>query len=238
MNLDRSFLVQWSLLDVTKALGTVISAAMVLVGAEYLVVRNSLLPISQVELIAILASASLELVMIAAAWYFGLRKHGLDWGAFGLFSPLGCGGFVASVGVLIIGFTSNALYVTLLKGMGWDSLLPPPLKPLYGEGVAGFCVAAVLASFVAPVAEELFFRAFVFPGIGRKYGAVVGACASSVLFALGHLQIGVLVPIFVLGLLLAWLYASTKSIWPCILTHSLYNTTALVVVYFGMIGES
>jgi hypothetical protein len=37
-----------------------------------------------------------------------------------------------------------------------------------------------------------------------------------------------LVPIFLLGLMLAWLYHKTKSIWPCIIVHAAYNSIAVI----------
>jgi len=93
---------------------------------------------------------------------------------------------------------------------------------------------SLLAVLVAPFAEEIFFRGFIFSGIGNRYGYGWGAILSALIFALVHVltlwQLGVLVPIFLLGLLLAWLYMRTGSIWPCIFTHFAYNTIALLFV--------
>jgi membrane protease YdiL (CAAX protease family) len=40
---------------------------------------------------------------------------------------------------------------------------------------------------------------------------------SGALFSIAHLGSGGLVPAFILGILLAWLYWKTGSLWPCIL---------------------
>ena len=43
---------------------------------------------------------------------------------------------------------------------------------------------------------------------------------------------GVLVPIFITGFLLAWLYHRTGSLWPNIVAHAGQNALALVVTIF------
>ncbi|MCK4964736.1 MAG: CPBP family intramembrane metalloprotease, partial [Dehalococcoidia bacterium] len=69
----------------------------------------------------------------------------------------------------------------------------------------------------------------LFAGIGNRYGYGWGAVFSALIFAMAHLmQPGAFLPIFLLGLLLAWLYMKTGSIWACIITHSVYNSLALV----------
>ena len=89
---------------------------------------------------------------------------------------------------------------------------------------------AVLLILVAPVVEETFFRGFVFPGIGRRYGMWWGATVSAALFAAMHVSLGALFPLFVMGLLLAWVYFRTRSIWACIGFHAAYNSVALILM--------
>jgi membrane protease YdiL (CAAX protease family) len=53
---------------------------------------------------------------------------------------------------------------------------------------------------------------------------------SSALFAAAHLSVGAAVPAFVSGMLLAWLYLRTRSIWPPVTAHALQNFIAVSVV--------
>jgi membrane protease YdiL (CAAX protease family) len=56
----------------------------------------------------------------------------------------------------------------------------------------------------------------------------LGAIAASALvFSAFHLSLGVLVPIFITGLLLAWLYWRTGSLWAAIGAHAGQNALAL-----------
>jgi hypothetical protein len=65
----------------------------------------------------------------------------------------------------------------------------------------------VLAIVVlAPIAEEIFFRGIVFNAWRREGGAVYAYVGSAALFAIIHLSLVSLLPIFFLGLVLAWVY--------------------------------
>jgi len=70
-------------------------------------------------------------------------------------------------------------------------------------------------------------------GLGRRWGYAWGAVISAILFSLGHAEVGVIVPIFVLGLVLTWLYVRSGTILACILAHFIYNSLALVEVALG-----
>ncbi|MGI8906165.1 MAG: CPBP family intramembrane glutamic endopeptidase [Candidatus Sumerlaeaceae bacterium] len=76
---------------------------------------------------------------------------------------------------------------------------------------------------VAPLAEELFFRGLVLRGFLQRYSVTKAVWASSILFAVFHLnpwQVFVALP---LGLFMAWLFLCTRSLWPCIIAHVTAN---------------
>jgi membrane protease YdiL (CAAX protease family) len=83
----------------------------------------------------------------------------------------------------------------------------------------------------APIVEELFFRGFLFQGFRQKYGWVGGALLSSAIFGLAHLDPVALIPTFILGLLLAYMYHRSNSVWPGIILHILVNAMGLCSVY-------
>lgn len=94
------------------------------------------------------------------------------------------------------------------------------------EMVASFPVYILLVAIIlAPLSEELFFRAF----LTGKTGIVV----SSVLFAIVHSAYGSIIEIigtFILGLILAAIYKRSKSITPCIIMHFVYNLISVAVM--------
>ena len=89
-----------------------------------------------------------------------------------------------------------------------------------------------------PVGEEILFRGITYIGFAGRFGQTKGILLSALLFAGLHGYIRSFVPlilggipIFIMGLALAWLYIRTKSLIPCIITHSLVNLI-LILVYW------
>jgi membrane protease YdiL (CAAX protease family) len=76
---------------------------------------------------------------------------------------------------------------------------------------------------VAPVAEEAFFRGVVFNAWRREAGRRWAFFGSAALFAAIHLSLLSLLPIFVLGLGLAWVYDRTKSLLAPMAMHATVN---------------
>ena len=88
-------------------------------------------------------------------------------------------------------------------------------------------VAVVL---FAPVFEEAFFRGFLFAGLERsRIGAVGTVLLTSLVWASLHLQYNLMgmATIVILGLVLGTVRFKTRSLWPTIMIHALWNAAAL-----------
>ena len=180
----------------------------------------------------LVASIALQGGILFTAWLFSVSKYRCGWRALGFRSFNRKRALLLVLVVLGIGVLVNVLYELLIVYLGMEP--PPAVPPEFTQGGFSLVMLSLLAVLVAPFAEEIFFRGFIFSGIGNRYGYGWGAILSALIFALVHVltlwQLGVMVPIFLLGLLLAWLYMRTGSIWPCIFTHFAYNTIALLFV--------
>ena len=85
-------------------------------------------------------------------------------------------------------------------------------------------VLLVLTTVVfAPLFEELVFRGALLPVLTRKFGSFGGIAISALVFAIAHLSVGELPPLFVLGLGLGVMRLSTGRLLPCVLMHSFWN---------------
>ncbi len=82
----------------------------------------------------------------------------------------------------------------------------------------------------APLFEEMIFRGFLFAGLRQKMGWGWAALVSSAIFGAGHLSIAAFIPTFALGLLFAYLYQRSNSIWPGIIIHTLINSVSLCLL--------
>jgi membrane protease YdiL (CAAX protease family) len=105
----------------------------------------------------------------------------------------------------------------------------------FGEsGIAGDVAAGLLIVVVAPFSEELFFRGFMFAGLRNRLPLVAAALISAAVWGLFHFtgggSWGVVVQLTVFGVILAWLYEYTGSIWPAMAVHVLNNAIAFAFV--------
>jgi membrane protease YdiL (CAAX protease family) len=101
-----------------------------------------------------------------------------------------------------------------------------------GGSTAALVAVALLVCVMAPIAEELFFRGFVFTAFRRSLGLPVAAVLTGAIFGAIHLggtEIEFIVPLAVFGALLCLLYVWTDSLLPCIVLHALNNGLALGV---------
>ena len=98
-------------------------------------------------------------------------------------------------------------------------------------GVATAALSIVLIAFVAPVAEELFFRGVLYGGLRVKLGPILAALISGAVFGALHATTGITAvpPLVVFGVALALLYEKTGSLWPPIFLHFVNNSIALAV---------
>jgi membrane protease YdiL (CAAX protease family)/uncharacterized RDD family membrane protein YckC len=103
----------------------------------------------------------------------------------------------------------------------------------FGEGIGGAAVAFFLIVIAAAVAEEIFFRGFVFGGFRRRFSFPVAAVFAALLFGAIHASNGswtIIPQLAFFGLLLCWVYEETGSIYSTIPLHMLNNTLAFIVI--------
>ena len=219
--------VPWKVRDVVIAAALFVPAGVI--GSLALgIALERLSVVDDKILAAILGSILLPAALLAGAWFFGIRRHGASIGSLGFVpTSLQSATWLPAV-ALSIGLSVTAAYALSMEALGADILVPDQglEKIAELEGVAQiptFLIVGVLA----PFGEEVFFRGFLLAALVPVMGGLRGALVSSGLFAVAHLNVGTLLPIFVMGMLLAWLYLRTGSIWPSIVAHTAQNLLAL-----------
>jgi len=168
-----------------------------------------------------------EAILLVPVWFLTVRKYNVPWENLGLrnFSNWSVG---IGCGLMVLSLLFNLGYAALLSF--FDLQIQPdiaiafentnyPLMLLFGGAV------------VAPIVEEIFFRGFVFAGLRGRWSWQTAAVVSAGLFALVHFVPTSILPILLLGLIFAFLYQISGSIWPAILMHMLTNTVALLSAY-------
>lgn len=106
---------------------------------------------------------------------------------------------------------------------------------LKAADIANLALNVFFIALVPAICEELFFRGivqkFAYSFLRKSWAAIL---VSGILFALLHFTVYEFVPIFLAGLLLAWVYQTTGSIWLNILLHFLNNGLQVVIAYFAV----
>lgn len=96
-------------------------------------------------------------------------------------------------------------------------------------------VLAMLAIvFVAPIAEELIMRGWLYGKLRNKFKMPLAIFLTSILFAVLHGQLNVGITVFVLSLVLCSLREITGTIWSGMLLHILSNGIAFYVLYIAL----
>lgn len=97
--------------------------------------------------------------------------------------------------------------------------------------------AGILIVIVAPLAEELFFRGFMFAGLRRSMSLWPAAAIPALVWGSLHLgagNVGVAIQLSVFGIILAWLYERSGTLWAPILAHLINNAIAFTLLMAGV----
>jgi len=210
-----------------EILGSVLFIALLMGGLLLLVgVATTFLPLPPLS-IALLVSA-FEAALLLPPWLVIIRGHRGSWAHLGFrrFHP---GYLLLAGGLLVVSFVINFLWSLLLAPFGLEA--QPEVLPIFGSGLQGLILALVAGSLIAPLAEEIFFRGFLFANLREHQGPLKAMVTTALLFALFHLTPTAFVPLFFLGCFLALLYHLSGSLLPSILLHAAMNTLALTLSY-------
>ena len=182
--------------------------------------------------VSIIGDVAFDLSFVAAALYF-VSLHGRprasDFGYRRV--PLGL-----AVKAFVIAAISYYL-LTYVYGVLLDVHSSDKLPSDLGVNKSN---AAVFVCVIAPIAEEFFFRGFVFGVLrgwritvrGRNIGTWVAAVLTGILFGAAHLggtPVVFIVPLAFLGFLLCIVRWRTGSLYPGMALHSANNALALGV---------
>ncbi|MFH1878019.1 MAG: CPBP family intramembrane glutamic endopeptidase [Candidatus Omnitrophota bacterium] len=119
----------------------------------------------------------------------------------------------------------------ILNAMGRANPLVPdiPFNSVFPEALfVGNAVIIFSVLVIAPFAEEILFRGFLFPALNKYAGTFPSVVITSALFTLAHYPMikedyTYMLTIFFLGILITYAKAKTGSTWIAIVMHFFYN---------------
>jgi CAAX protease family protein len=115
-----------------------------------------------------------------------------------------------------------------------------PINDLFRDTKSAYMIS-LFGIFVAPFVEELFFRGFLYPALARKTGVTLAIILTAAPFALVHEgQLAhawiPLALLFIVGAVLTYVRARTKSVATTVLMHMGYNSVIFFFVFIGTEG--
>ena len=154
----------------------------------------------------------------------------------GMFGRLGLGKRItlAAIGLALLAWLIYIIVAALLS-----PLLQPDQEDITRElgadqeSVISLVIAGILIVILAPLSEELFFRGFMFGAMRRSMSLWPAALISAVVWGSLHLSggnIGVAIQISILGIILAWLYERSGTLWAPVTAHGINNAIAFAVL--------
>jgi uncharacterized protein len=185
--------------------------------------------------VSLTADLVFDLSFVGAALYFAAAAGGLRPASFG-FRRVRLGLAVGSVVAAGVGYyVVTAVYASLVRLHGTDKL---PSELGVSKSTAALVAAAVFVCVIAPMAEEVFFRGFIFGALrrwritvaGRELGTWLAAIVTGIFFGLVHAGSAspqYLVPLAFLGFVLCLVRWRTRSLYPCMALHAINNSLAL-----------
>lgn len=196
---------------------------------------------SATTLLASLAAYLFNFICFAGAAYFlGVRRQNLTWAEFGLrpFPPRWLGVALGAALAVLPLRAAAALVAQVVLGGGLDQLEDRMALIAPGGNLAlNLLVTLLGAGLLAPLAEEFYFRGLLHRWFWARFPNQLWLrlVLSSALFGLGHFDsVGVAASGFFLGLLCAWVYERTRSLWLSIAVHAVNNSLAVLLVYAAL----
>ncbi len=177
---------------------------------------------------------------LAKSWQFGdgrspsrTTRAGLGW---------------SEVTGYAMGTVLVAMPLLVLVSLAWMSLIrvvglpdqPQDLIALFAQMKSPWIAAGMLliACVLAPIYEELAFRAGLYRYARQKIGRLPALLISGFCFGALHGNWAGFLPLAVLGMLLALVYEATGSIRVAIVAHGLFNLHTILLVLSGIMGPN
>ena len=94
---------------------------------------------------------------------------------------------------------------------------------LNNSNYVSFTLLFLTTTVLAPLFEEIIFRGVLLPILSRDLGIVIGITISAFIFALAHLSISEIPPLFILGIGLGIVRLTSGRLFSSVIMHSLWN---------------
>ena len=174
----------------------------------------------------LVASGALLVLYLSIKRFFPLQEFWFRVSFRGQWFLWGLGGYCVALPIVIVVSLINQ---QLWQGQGGSN----PLLQLALEGQDSLALGIFFftAAIAAPLFEEFLFRGFLLPSLTRYLPVWGSILASGFLFAVAHLSLSEILPLFALGVVLGVVYTRSRNLLAPMLLHSLWNSGTLLSLF-------
>ncbi len=154
--------------------------------------------------------------------WLGLRWPGWRWGF-----------LIAPVAVLVMWLFFGGLqasgFMHWIESLGVETVQDTVKILQESNNPAVLGLMAFAAVIAAPVCEEIVFRGYLYSATKRFAGPWAAGICSALIFAAAHGSIAAVLPLFVFGGVLVFIYEKTGSLWAPIAVHFCFNSATVAI---------
>ncbi len=169
-----------------------------------------------------LANGVAGTLALLAAWLIRIR----DFEVFG-FRPVAARWLLISAGLGVVGFGLSFV----IEGIYFSFMPPETTQDDFVAAASGgllpLLTIVVTGALFTPFGEEVVFRGVIANALGR-YGVWAGIVASAAIFGVAHGFNVIMLDAFMMGLVTGWVFWKTRSIYPGLVVHVVYNALHLL----------
>jgi len=137
-------------------------------------------------------------------------------------------GLVVGIALLVVVSIFNAGIKLIL---GEIPMHPYIEKLKLAHNVWDYLAIFISILILSPIPEEVFLRGFAYTLLKKRCGKGTAVIVSSLIFAAAHLNFHWAAQIMIIGIGLALLFESTKSLVSVTIAHSLFNLLSVLISY-------
>ncbi|MBW4633111.1 MAG: CPBP family intramembrane metalloprotease [Iphinoe sp. HA4291-MV1] len=174
----------------------------------------------------LVAFGALSVLYLSIKRFFPLPENWFRFRLQGRWFLWGLGGYCVALPIVVIVSLINQ---QLWQGQGGSN--PLLQLALESQDTVALAIFFFTAAIAAPIFEEVLFRGFLLPSLTRYLSVWGSILASSFLFAVAHLSLSEILPLFALGIVLGVVYTRSRNLLAPMLLHSLWNSGTLLSLF-------
>ncbi len=170
------------------------------------------------------------LLMMGVVWFTALHKRKGRLRDLGIrYYSIGKTLWYTLISLIAI-FAISFIYVFVMNSVFGIEAPASKIEVLVKNRSISTTILLIVVAFIAHVIEEVFFRGFLYSAFKKNWGVLPALLLSSILFSVVHLQLYSFVPLMIIGWLLAYIFEKTKSLFPAIFLHGVYNLILILIL--------